>query len=95
MSNIDIDVLHRLLAQEELYHDELLAFLSAASDEELVVGTVIHMILPVIMALVTPQYQWEPYHTSALSGATWVDELIEGHPECIRCKLGVHLHIFE
>jgi hypothetical protein len=34
----------------------------------------------------------EPYHTSALSGQEWVSEfkLIVGHPERIRCELGVH-----
>ena len=37
----------------------------------------------------------EPYHTSALTGQEWVMELIVGHPECIRCELGVHAHIFE
>jgi hypothetical protein len=37
----------------------------------------------------------EPYHTSALSGQEWVVELIVGHPECIHCELGVHVHAFE
>jgi hypothetical protein len=37
----------------------------------------------------------EPYHTSALSGQEWVIELIIGHPERIRCELGVHAHVFE
>jgi hypothetical protein len=31
----------------------------------------------------------EPYHTSTLSGQEWVSELIVGHPERIRCELGV------
>jgi hypothetical protein len=35
------------------------------------------------------------YHTSALSGAAWVAELMSGHPERIRCELGVHLHVFK
>jgi hypothetical protein len=30
-----------------------------------------------------------PYHTSALSGAGWVDELLNGHPWHIRTELGV------
>jgi len=37
----------------------------------------------------------EPYHTSALKGEEWLMELIIGHPERIRCELGVHAHIFE
>jgi hypothetical protein len=36
----------------------------------------------------------EPYHTSALSGEAWVVELLTGHPERIRCELGVHAHVF-
>jgi hypothetical protein len=37
----------------------------------------------------------EPYHTSILSGEGWVMELLTGHPECIRCELGMHAHAFE
>jgi len=36
----------------------------------------------------------EPYHTSVLSGEAWVMELLSGHPERIRCELGVHAHVF-
>ena len=36
----------------------------------------------------TPQ----PYHTSALSGEVWLIELILGHPDCIRCELGMDVH---
>jgi hypothetical protein len=39
-------------------------------------------------------YDKQPYHTSALSGSTWVNELIHGHPERIRCELGVHHHVY-
>jgi hypothetical protein len=39
-------------------------------------------------------YDHIPYHTSALTGAAWVKELMNGHPERIRCELGVHLHVF-
>lgn len=37
----------------------------------------------------------EPYHTSALKGEEWLMELIVGHPQRIRCELGVHAHVFE
>ena len=37
----------------------------------------------------------EPYHTSALLGEEWVMELITGHPERIRCELGVHVEVFQ
>jgi hypothetical protein len=36
----------------------------------------------------------EPYHTSALTGQDWVIELLTGHPECIRCELGMHANAF-
>jgi hypothetical protein len=32
--------------------------------------------------------------TSILTGEGWVLELLTGHPECIRCELGVHRHVF-
>ena len=34
------------------------------------------------------------YHTSALTGQAWVLELLSGHPERIRCELGVRHHVF-
>ena len=36
----------------------------------------------------------EPFHTSALTGESWVLELLTRHPERIRSELGVHLHVF-
>jgi len=36
----------------------------------------------------------EPYHTSALTGKAWVMELVAGHPNCIRCELGVSREVF-
>jgi len=41
-----------------------------------------------------PLYDKTPYHTSALTGADWVRELLNGHPERIRNELGVHKHVF-
>jgi hypothetical protein len=40
------------------------------------------------------EYDKQGYHTSALSGADWVRELLDGHPERIRNELGVHKHVF-
>jgi hypothetical protein len=31
----------------------------------------------------SPHYWKQPYHTSALTGAAWVKELINGHPDRI------------
>lgn len=36
----------------------------------------------------------EPYHTSILSGQMWVDELLDGHPDRIRCELGLRKEDF-
>ena len=40
-------------------------------------------------------YDNMPYHTSALSGHAWVQELINGHPERIKCELGMRLCVFQ
>ena len=42
-----------------------------------------------------PLYDKTPYHTSALTGADWVHELLNGHPKRIRNELGVHKHFFD
>ncbi|RDB30577.1 hypothetical protein Hypma_006985 [Hypsizygus marmoreus] len=45
--------------------------------------------------LYASQWYWkQPYHTSALSGAEWVKELIWGHPDRIRTELGMRVHVF-
>jgi hypothetical protein len=41
-----------------------------------------------------PNYWKQPYHTSALTGEAWVNELIHGHPNRIFTELGMHLHVF-
>ena len=43
----------------------------------------------------TSFYDKTPYHTSALSSHAWVQELINGHPERIKCELGMRLYIFK
>ena len=47
-------------------------------------------------SLLLADYPQEPqaYHTSILTGEGWVRELLAGHPERIRCELGVHSHVF-
>jgi hypothetical protein len=42
----------------------------------------------------SPLYWKQPYHTSKLTGAAWVEELIQGHPNRIWSELGVRLHVF-
>lgn len=46
------------------------------------------------MALLVNRAVPTPYHTSALSGEAWVLELMTGHPERIRCELGVSIDVF-
>ena len=36
-----------------------------------------------------------PYYNSALTGATWVTELLTGHPKCVCHELEVHKHVFQ
>ena len=42
----------------------------------------------------SPLYWKQPYHTSKLSGAEWVKELISGHPDRIWTELGMRVHVF-
>ena len=48
----------------------------------------------VVMERLTARTPRIPYHTSALSGEDWVDELLSGHPRCIRVELGVYRGTF-
>ncbi|KAJ3735569.1 hypothetical protein DFJ43DRAFT_966663, partial [Lentinula guzmanii] len=54
----------------------------------------LNVVVTVTTIYASPYYWKQDYHTSALSGHAWVQELIKGHPERIRCELGVHLHVF-
>ncbi|KAH8826312.1 hypothetical protein DL96DRAFT_1465531, partial [Flagelloscypha sp. PMI_526] len=47
-----------------------------------------------IVTLLSPHYYKQPYHTSALTGQMWVDELLRGHPQRIQDNLGVSLEVF-
>ncbi|KAJ7054235.1 hypothetical protein C8F01DRAFT_968295, partial [Mycena amicta] len=42
----------------------------------------------------SPLYWKQDYHTSALSGRGWLDELIHGHPDRIKSELGMRVHVF-
>ena len=60
----------------------------------LIMMQLISVIMPMLIDMLRPFYQKQPYHTSVLSGYGWVTELLNGHPEQIRTELGVHKHIF-
>jgi hypothetical protein len=42
----------------------------------------------------TPSYWKQPYHTSKLTGAEWVNELKNGHWDRIWTELGMRVHVF-
>jgi hypothetical protein len=52
------------------------------------------LLLPTLICLIFHYHMKEPYHTSILSGYAWVQELLNGHPECIHTELGVHKDVF-
>ena len=58
------------------------------------IGMFINVVISTVISFARPLYDKEDYHTSALSGATWILELLEGHPDQICCELGVNKHIF-
>ncbi|KAJ7078251.1 hypothetical protein C8R44DRAFT_580995, partial [Mycena epipterygia] len=35
-----------------------------------------------------------PFHTSQLTGQSWLTELLEGHPDRFRDQLGMAKHVF-
>lgn len=59
-----------------------------------IAGVILNTAIAAVVSFATHLYDKIPYHTSALSGAAWVAELLDGHPERIRCELGVHKHVF-
>jgi hypothetical protein len=54
----------------------------------------VNMILMATLVMLESVNTKEPYHTSILTGEGWVQELLNGHPERIRCEIGIHLHVF-
>ena len=48
-----------------------------------IVGLILNAAVAAIVSFATHLYDKTPYHTLALSGAAWVVELLQGHPECI------------
>ena len=54
----------------------------------------VNAIVVAVLSFAGPLYDKEAYHTSTLSGAEWVCELLEGHPDRIHCELGVNKHVF-
>jgi hypothetical protein len=62
--------------------------------DDIIISSVITAAVTATALYAAMYYNKTPYHTSALSGEGWVRELLTGHPERIRCELGVHKHVF-
>ena len=59
---------------------------------QVVLVTVLYMLQSAALAAALYANQWywkQPYHTSALSGAEWVEELVYEHPDHIQNSLGM------
>jgi hypothetical protein len=54
----------------------------------------LHLLLVTLFEILSGIPSRTPYHTSALSGYQWILELIYGHPERIKCELGMHKDAF-
>jgi hypothetical protein len=54
-------------------------------------GLVIMILLSAAHHQVPIQRPRRVYHTSSLTGAGWVQELMLGHPDCIKTELGMRL----
>jgi hypothetical protein len=61
-----------------------------------VVDVVVQQLYDILVDIITRRRRAPPtpYHTSALSGSDWIDELLTGHPQCIRNELGVNRGTF-
>ena len=59
-----------------------------------IVGMIINAAVAAVISFASSLYDKEDYHISTLSGAQWINELLEGHPDWIRCELGVNKRVF-
>ena len=88
MYSSDKDSSTRDLLEEEQQHQHVRKMMFMAA------FTMANIVATAALIYADPLYNKVPYHTSALSGANWVRELLDGHPERIRNELGVHKHVF-
>jgi hypothetical protein len=85
---MDLETLaHRAQQRREMNRQNLNAVI-------LILTNLVTIIVPMLIDMLRPYYEKQPYHTSVLSGYGWVMELLNGHPERIRSELGVHKHVF-
>ena len=88
MYSSDKDLLIEDSLEEEQQHQHVRKMMF------MVAFTVANTVATTALIYANPLYNKVPYHTSALSGTNWVQELLDGHPECICNELGVHKHVF-
>ncbi|THU79227.1 hypothetical protein K435DRAFT_698316 [Dendrothele bispora CBS 962.96] len=55
----------------------------------LAAGWLVNVIAAIAVIYSAPYYWKQDYHTSALTGAQWVQELKHGHPDRIHTELGM------
>ena len=61
----------------------------------LLLNIIICSVIGIVASVPPPRKDPEPYHTSILSGAGWVLELLTGHPDRIRNELSMHAELFK
>ncbi|KAG2066954.1 hypothetical protein BDR04DRAFT_1105791 [Suillus decipiens] len=55
---------------------------------------VVQLIIGIVTVYMTPFLDKEPYYiTSILSGHAWTQELVNGHPDRIKNKLGMRMYL--
>ena len=84
------------------YDSDALSTSSSESDDMIsrsrrrrIIMTMVVTVLAAATELISSLYDKQEYHTSVLSGHGWVTELLNGHPDRIRCELGVSRHVFD
>jgi hypothetical protein len=84
------------VAMDDQQHDGQVATLTRPQTLLLIqiTGIIIQLTCKLVIDQLAPLYLRTPYHTSALSGAGWVHELLTGHPERIQNELGVSRSTF-
>jgi hypothetical protein len=55
----------------------------------------VNVIITSVIVLCRGLYNKRAFHQSILTGYAWVLELLSGHPEYLRCELGVRPHVFQ
>jgi hypothetical protein len=76
-------------------HDDLEAQRLQDQRRDTYAAIFINVIITAVIVFCQGLYNRMDYHTSILSGYGWVLELLTGHPDRIRCELGVRVHVFD